>query len=114
MTRTGRWAINDLGEDGQSLSDCYAGAPSPLPRSAFCGAAFQRGVTGAPLLEAAIAYLECELDRTVETGDHTIVIGRVVAAGSVRDDRWPLLYYRGRYLRIEHAATAHLLGKPEV
>jgi hypothetical protein len=26
---------------------------------------------------------------------------------------WPLLYYRRRYLRIEHAAAVDLRGKPD-
>lgn len=113
IRRTGRWAINILGEEGQRLSDCFAGAPSSLPRSAFCGAAYRTGITGAPILEDAIAFLECELERSLDAGDHTVFVGRVVAAGSVPHHELPLLYYRGRYLRIEHAATADLLGKPD-
>ena len=38
IERTGRFAVNILGEDSQAISDCFAGAPSPLPRSAFCNA----------------------------------------------------------------------------
>ncbi len=34
----------------------------------------------APIIEECIAYLECKLVKTVETGDHTLVIAQVVAA----------------------------------
>lgn len=37
-------------------------------------------VVSAPLLEDATINLECVLEREVDSGDHTIFIGRVVAA----------------------------------
>ena len=114
LARAGRFAVNILGEESQALSDCFAGAPSRLPRSAFCGAAHHPGATGVPILDAAIAHLECEVQTSVDAGDHTIYIGRVVALGSADDHGLPLLYYRGHYLRIERAATSSLRGKPDV
>lgn len=113
LARAGRFAINILGEESQSLSDCFAGAPSGLPRSAFCGAAHHPGTSGVPILDAAIAHLECEIETSVDAGDHTIYIGRVVGLDSSDDHGLPLLYYRGHYLRIERAATSTLRGKPE-
>ena len=113
LARTGRFAVNILGEESQALSDCFSGAPSTLPRSAFCGAPHHPGVTGMPILEDAIAYMECELDRTIEGGDHTLYVGRVVCAGADGERELPLLYFRGRYLRIERATAPELLGKPE-
>ncbi len=51
---------------------------------------------GAPILtEAAHAYAECVTDRTLEAGDHWIVIGRV-EGGEVLGGT-PLLYYRRMY-----------------
>jgi flavin reductase (DIM6/NTAB) family NADH-FMN oxidoreductase RutF len=114
IARTGRFAVNVLGEDGQDLSDCFAGAPSSFPRSAFCNAPYRVGVTGVPLLEAAIAHLECTLKRSIDAGDHTIYVGRVVDVGARDDDALPLLYFRRHYLRIERAASADLLGIPDV
>jgi flavin reductase (DIM6/NTAB) family NADH-FMN oxidoreductase RutF len=114
IARTGHFAVNILGEDSQGLSDCFAGAPSALPRSAFCSAAYRPGVTGAPLLDAAIAHLECELDRAIDAGDHTMYLGRVVSLGGERDGSLPLLYFHRRYLRIERAAESDLLGIPDV
>ena len=114
IARTGRFAVNVLGEDGQDLSDCFAGAPSSFPRSAFCNAPYRVGVTGVPLLEAAIAHLECTLERSIDAGDHTIYVGRVVDVGARDDDALPLLYFRRHYLRIERAVSADLLGIPDV
>lgn len=54
--------------------------------------------TGAPLVSGALATVECRTEQRVQAGDHTLVIGRVLAAGlSHADDSGPLTYYRGRY-----------------
>jgi Conserved protein/domain typically associated with flavoprotein oxygenases, DIM6/NTAB family len=108
-----RYAVNILGEDQQALSDCFAGAPVTPGREAFCGAAWHPGRTGLPLLDGAIATLECTVVETFSAGDHDLFIGRVDALGNEGDHPMPLLYYRRRYLRIERAATAAVEGKPE-
>jgi flavin reductase (DIM6/NTAB) family NADH-FMN oxidoreductase RutF len=113
IERTNRFSVNILGEDSQALSDCFAGAPSSLPRSAFCNADYALGEAGLPVLEAAIAYLSCEVERTIEAGDHTMYLGRVIETGCRDETGWPLLYFRRRYLSIEKAATPDLRGKPD-
>ena len=113
IERTRRFAVNILGEDTEAISDCFAGAPSTLPRSAFCDAAYALGECGLPILESAIAYVGCEVERVIPAGDHTVYMARVVEAGTRDDPGWPLLYFRRRYLRIERAATADLRGKPD-
>ncbi|MGH2407279.1 MAG: flavin reductase family protein [Candidatus Limnocylindrales bacterium] len=109
----GRFVVNILAEESQGLSDCFAGAPSLLPRSAFCGASYTLSDSGLPVLDAAVAHLECVVENVMDAGDHTVYLGRVVGLGLSEIHPLPLLYYRGRYLRIERAATAELLGKPD-
>ena len=113
IERTGRFGVNVLAEGAQAISDCFAGAPSPLPRSAFCNADFTLGRAGLPVLEQAIAYLSCDVDKVIEAGDHTMYLGRVIETACRDDVGWPLLYFRRRYLSIERAATADLRGKPD-
>lgn len=113
IERTNRFGVNILGEDSQALSDCFAGAPSPLPRSAFCNAPYALGKAGLPVLDAAVAYLACEVEQVIEAGDHTIYLGRVVETGCRDEVGWPLLYFGRRYLSIERAATPDLRGKPD-
>jgi len=114
IERTKHFAVNILGEDSQDLSDCFAGAPSSLPRSAFCNADYDLGEAGLPVLEAAIAYLSCDVDQRIEAGDHTIYLGHVIETGCRDETGWPLLYFRRRYLSIEKAATPDLRGKPDI
>jgi flavin reductase (DIM6/NTAB) family NADH-FMN oxidoreductase RutF len=109
----GRYAVNILSEDQQALSDCFAGAPVTPGRDAFCGAAWHPGETGLPLIDGAIASLECSVVETFSAGDHDLFIGRVDTLANEPDHPMPLLYYRRRYLRIERAATAEVEGKPE-
>lgn len=109
----GRYAVNILGEDQQALSDCFAGAPVTPGRDLFCGAAWHPGPTGLPLIDGAIATLECTVVQTFSAGDHDLFIGRVDTLVGDGQDAMPLLYYRRRYLRIEHAETSEVEGKPE-
>ena len=110
---SGRYGVNILSEKQQALSDCFAGAPVKPDRAAFCGAAWRPGSTGLPLLDGAIATLECTVVETFSVGDHDLFIGRVdTLANDPRHPR-PLLYYRRRYLRIESAAATEVEGAPE-
>ena len=61
----------------------------------FGGLACRDGVTGAPVLEDALAWIECRVTEVHDGGDHTIYIGEVEAGDARIGD--PLLYYRGQY-----------------
>jgi 3-hydroxy-9,10-secoandrosta-1,3,5(10)-triene-9,17-dione monooxygenase reductase component len=108
-----RYAVNVLAENQQWLSDCFAGAAVTPDREAFCGAPWQPGATGLPLLDGALATLECELIDRFEVGDHNLYVGRVEALSLGEPEAPPLLYHRKRYLRIERATTSRVVGKPE-
>jgi 3-hydroxy-9,10-secoandrosta-1,3,5(10)-triene-9,17-dione monooxygenase reductase component len=110
----GRYAVNVLGEGQQAVSDCFAHADVSPGREDFCGAAWHPGATGLPLLDGAIATLECTIVETFSAGDHDLFIGRVDALDDpAAEVAGPLLYFRRRYLRIEQAADAAVEGKPE-
>ncbi|MBF8289575.1 MAG: flavin reductase domain protein FMN-binding [Chloroflexi bacterium] len=112
----GRYAVNVLGEGQQALSDCFAHADVTPGRKDFCGAAWHPGSDGLPLLDGAIATLECTVVETFSAGDHDLFIGRVDTlddGGRDAEAIGPLLYFRRRYLRIERGADAPVKGKPE-
>jgi flavin reductase (DIM6/NTAB) family NADH-FMN oxidoreductase RutF len=110
---SGRFAVNILGEGQQALSDCFAGAPVTPGREAFCGAAWTPGATGLPLLDGAIATLECAVTGSYPVGDHDLFIGRVDALANEEHHPQPLLYYRRRYLRVEQAEALDVEGVQE-
>lgn len=55
------------------------------------GFPFHEGVTGAPILDQAPAYLDCEVRQAVDCGNHTFFIGEVVDSGFQADEDTELL-----------------------
>ena len=55
------------------------------------GFAYHDGVTGAPILDQAPAYFDCEVRQTVEVGNHSLFIGEVVDCGFQADEDTPVL-----------------------
>jgi flavin reductase (DIM6/NTAB) family NADH-FMN oxidoreductase RutF len=47
--------------------------------------------TGVPVLDQAVAWLECQVRQEVEVGNHTFFIGEVVNAGFQRAEETPVL-----------------------
>jgi flavin reductase ActVB len=88
------FAVNILAEDQEAHSRRFANKEG----NRFEGVALRRGERDLPLLEGALAHLECRVSQRVPGGDHTILIGEVYAA-DVREAN-PLLYYRGAYRRL--------------
>jgi flavin reductase (DIM6/NTAB) family NADH-FMN oxidoreductase RutF len=76
---------------------------SPPARPQLDGVPHHPGpVTGIPLLAGALATLECRTGAVHDGGDHTIIIGQVLAAATPDDtaDGTPLLRYAGAYRSI--------------
>ena len=109
----GRYAVSILSEDQQALSDCFAGADVTPGRDEFCGASWTPGATGLPILDGAIASLECTVTGSYPVGDHDLFIGQVVAVANEEHHPQPLLYYRRRYLRVDRAAMLPVEGRQE-
>jgi flavin reductase (DIM6/NTAB) family NADH-FMN oxidoreductase RutF len=64
----------------------------------FDGVPWTPGRLGVPLIDGALAHLECRtMSRHIE-GDHTILVGRVEEARNGAGE--PLLYFRGKYGRL--------------
>lgn len=94
-----RFGVNVLAEDQQIISEYYA-RPAQDHRHAEreAGAHFDRTAHGTPVLNGALAYLECRLHSAQDAGDHTIFIAEVEQVVVRGGD--PLLYYRGGYRNI--------------
>ena len=90
-----RFAVNILEARQEEIARRFA---EEYPNR-FEGIGFTRGTTGAPILEDCLAVVECEVQSRHPAGDHTIVIGAVVA--SATSEGSPLLYYRGGYAALE-------------
>lgn len=55
------------------------------------GFGYRDGVSGAPVLTSATAYLDCRLHRHVELGSHSLFVGEVIDAGFHAEEETPVL-----------------------
>ena len=94
LVEGGHFAVNILSQDQEHLSRRFASKD----QDRFDGAGYREGASGAPLLEGALAYIECRVVHIYPGGDHTIVVGEVEST-SVADHK-PLAYYRGGYAQL--------------
>jgi flavin reductase (DIM6/NTAB) family NADH-FMN oxidoreductase RutF len=80
ILETRAFAVNILGKGQDSLAFTFF---KSLERdgNSIGGEPFAPGKLGAPILDAAAAFLECSLVDTLQKGDHSIFLGEVVEAG---------------------------------
>ena len=86
-----RFAVNILAADQEALARRFATDDA----NRFAGVGYREGQHGVPLIDGALAHIECAKHGSVTGGDHTVFFG-LVTEGLVSDRR-PLLYYRGGY-----------------
>jgi 3-hydroxy-9,10-secoandrosta-1,3,5(10)-triene-9,17-dione monooxygenase reductase component len=96
FTTSGRFAVSVLEEGQQHLSRGFANSPWTLWDEVEQFAA----PSGAPIIKNALAWVDCETEAVHRGGDHDILLGRVVALGHSGTGR-PLLYWRGKYQRLD-------------
>ncbi|MEI5102578.1 flavin reductase family protein [Streptomyces sp. PmtG] len=89
----GAFCVNVLSAETAALSQRFAGRGADK----FTGVHWRPARNGTPVLtEGTVAYVSCEVLRTVDGGDHTLVIGLAVE-GEDRPGALPLLHHRRRY-----------------
>ena len=89
------FVLNVLAADQEALSRRFAGDEE----NRFDGVGYKENRQGIPVLDGALASIECVKQTAVPGGDHTVFFG-LVTGGSVTDRR-PLLYYRGGYASLQ-------------
>lgn len=85
------FAVNLLGDHQENVARSFS-LPGSKP---FSELKYKIGQTGAPLLEGAIAWIECTIAQVHDAGDHDVVIGEVISCE--RRDGFPLVYFDGAY-----------------
>jgi flavin reductase (DIM6/NTAB) family NADH-FMN oxidoreductase RutF len=58
-------------------------------------------VTKSPMIDGALAWIDCKLHAEHDGGDHTVVIGRVLDVEINDLEQQPLLFYRAGFGRFE-------------
>ena len=81
------------------LSRFFASKDRPRGRDAFRDVPHSEAITGCPLLDGAVAQLDCRLHAAHEAGDHMIFIGEVVAI-NLDPEAKPLVFHGGGYAEL--------------
>jgi len=95
MSQAEHFAVNFLAEDQEELARSFAAKSGDR----FARASYTESPQGSPLLAGCLGFVECRKIASHAHGDHTIVIGEVLAAQASGGS--PLLFYRGSYTRLE-------------
>lgn len=86
-----RFGISILREGDKSLSERFA----RKAQDRFEGVDWRAGETGVPLLDGALAAIECAVSHRFTAGDHDILVGEVVR--TCVSDGAPLVHFASRY-----------------
>ncbi len=92
---SGSFCINILSAQQKSVCDVFA--QSGIDK--FAALSWQAGMTGSPVLDGVLAYVDCDLEAEHDAGDHTVVLGRVRDMKILDPAGSPLLFFRGAYGR---------------
>lgn len=92
LRRVGRFCVNILGADHEQLCRQFAARGGDK----YAGVTWAPAPSGSPIIEGAVAWIDCETDIVHTAGDHDIVIGRVIDLDSAGEGL-PLLFFQGGY-----------------
>lgn len=92
IREVGRFVVNILGSDQQELARTFARSGTDK----FAEVPFSGSDSGSPILDAALAWVDCSLHAEYDGGDHTIVVGRVEGMHALEGVD-PLVFFKGTY-----------------
>ena len=90
----GAFCVNILAEAQQDLGRVFSRSGADK----WADVRWTAGVTGSPILDGVLAWVDCDLEAEHEAGDHWLVLGRVRALQG--SDHRPLVYFRSAFERL--------------
>jgi 3-hydroxy-9,10-secoandrosta-1,3,5(10)-triene-9,17-dione monooxygenase reductase component len=96
IQRTRAFCVNILASDQELVSRQMAGKGDR-----FADITWTAAVTGSPVIDGVLGWIDCRVEAEHDGGDHVIVVGRVEAMGFT--DGAPLMYFRGGYHSLDVA-----------
>lgn len=97
-TEGAKFAVNILSEDQSELSNRFAWVND---EDRFAEGDWSMSETGAPVLNNALAWLDCSIYDYHVAGTHTIYIGEVKASKTIDDKKPPLIYWDRDYRELK-------------
>jgi 3-hydroxy-9,10-secoandrosta-1,3,5(10)-triene-9,17-dione monooxygenase reductase component len=94
IRESGAFCVNVLSHAHDDL--CWRFAKSSIEQP-FDGVDWTPApATGSPIIDGAIAWMDCTITEVVDAGDHHFVMGLINDLAHVDDDPQPLLFFRGK------------------
>ncbi len=97
MSKGGSFCVNVLAREQADL--CWTFAKSGNDADRFTDVAWHPAPTGSPIIDRAVAWIDCTVEHVYEMGDHYFVLGRVVSLEADADHDgvgpFPLLFFKG-------------------
>lgn len=102
----GSFCVNVLGASQGDLSRQFTARDGKK----FEGAEWRPASTGSPILSGVTAWVDCKIEQVFDSGDHEIVVGRVVDL-QVESDELPMTFLKGRFGQV-HLPDPSTDGSP--
>ena len=100
MMETDTFCINILAEHRRQWSDWWAGK-APKDQDQFANIPYSNKVTGSPVLDDCLGYIDCKVWARYDGGDHTLFVGEVQEAAMSNDPNLkPLLFFASKYRKL--------------
>lgn len=93
FSKARHFSVSILADDQEEVSRRFCAS-----EDRFAGVMHEEGLFGLPLLDGALAWIECELVNEFPGGDHAIFIGEVLRLRHWQKE--PLLHWQGKYHRL--------------
>jgi len=110
MKRYGFFGVNLLTSDQIHIAERFEGKGGLKGAARFAGSRWITRASGVPLLDGALAAIDCDVEEAIERQSHAIVIGRVLHV-EVSARRAALAYWQGDYVVIDNDEDAIKLAE---
>ncbi|HEX2047380.1 MAG TPA: flavin reductase family protein [Acidimicrobiales bacterium] len=84
------FTVNVLDREDRAIVRKFT-KPVEVEGQTLNGFPFREATTGAPILEQAVAWVDCRVHSSVDLGSHTLFLGEVVDAGFLKPEDTPVL-----------------------
>ncbi|MFV3077297.1 flavin reductase family protein [Niveispirillum fermenti] len=102
IAATGRFCVNILADDQEWLCRKFASRE----RDKFAGVVHRASENGQPMLDGAVAWIDCSIHGVQEAGDHYLVLGQVEAMALASDRvASPLIFLQGKFGQVARIET---------
>jgi 3-hydroxy-9,10-secoandrosta-1,3,5(10)-triene-9,17-dione monooxygenase reductase component len=100
IARSGTFCVNVMTDAQEDLCQGFAVSGGPK----FDGVDWHPAPgTGSPIIEGALAWVDCNVELVHDAGDHELILGRVLDLGIGEGS--PLLFFRSRFATLSHDRT---------